>query len=225
MKTGTSVLLLLALFANCSFMPNKKMTLLCLGDSYTIGEAVDENDRFPVQTVNLLRQHGIELEQPVLVAKTGWTTDELATAIKAAELKRSYHFVTLLIGVNNQYRGRDIENYRLEFRELLNTALGYANHLPRHVFVISIPDWGPSPFGRNDKRGVEKISEEIDLFNEVNQQETLKVNAHYIEITAQSREAAHDAELLAKDGLHPSGKMYALWAKKLAALIEKQISR
>lgn len=193
--------------------------MLCLGDSYTIGEAVAETERFPMQTVELLKAADVHSRKPVIVAKTGWTTDELATAIKEASLAESYDIVTLLIGVNNQYRGRDLENYRQEFQALLHTSIAYAHGNAAQVFVLSIPDWGVTPFAGNDKRGEKKIGEEIDLFNAINKEETLKTNAHYIDITPVSREAKSDAALNASDGLHPSGKMYAAWAKQLSQSI------
>jgi lysophospholipase L1-like esterase len=205
-------------------MQERKHTMLCLGDSYTIGEAVEEAERFPMQTVALLKERGIFFEKPVIIARTGWTTDELAEAIKEAELKQKFDFVTLLIGVNNQYRGRDTANYRSEFRELLSTAIDYAGSKPSHVFVLSIPDWGLTPFGAKDKRGEAQIAIEIDLFNSINKEETLQAKAHYIDITPASRKAKTDASLLAGDGLHPSGKMYKEWTEKLAEGIEREIA-
>ncbi len=201
----------------------KTYTMLCLGDSYTIGEAVEENERFPMQAVELLKKKGIYFEKPTIIAKTGWTTDELSAAIKQANLKGTYDMVTLLIGVNNQYRGRDLENYRKEFRDLLKTSIDYANGNVNHVFVISIPDWGVTPFGANDKRREKKIGEDIDLFNAVSQQESQEAKVHYLDITPFSRQAKNNAALLANDGLHPSGKMYKIWVEKLAAeIVETQ---
>jgi lysophospholipase L1-like esterase len=207
-----------------SFMEPVKHTMLCLGDSYTIGEAVEEAERFPMQTVALLKARGIFFEKPLIIARTGWTTDELAAAIKEAELKHKFDFVTLLIGVNNQYRGRDTANYRSEFRELLSTAIDYAGVKPSHVFVLSIPDWGVTPFGAKDKRREAQIEKEIDLFNSINKEETLQAKAHHIDITPASRKAKNDAALLAGDGLHPSGKMYREWAEKLGKDIEREIA-
>lgn len=216
---------LLALLLTTSFMTEKKYTLLCLGDSYTIGEAVEEHERFPMQAVELLKRDNIVFAQPEIIAKTGWTTDELAAAIKERNLKGKYDFVTLMIGVNNQYRGRDLENYRSEFRELLNTAIDYANGNRNHVFVISIPDWGVTPFGNNDPRGEKKIGEEIDRFNAINKEEALKAKAHYIDITPGSRLAKTNATLIAGDGLHPSGEMYKDWAAKLTGELIKQFNQ
>lgn len=211
---------------NTSFMTiEKTYSMLCLGDSYTIGEAVEESERFPMQTFELLKRKGFYFEKPTIIAKTGWTTDELSAAVKEANLKGRYDVVTLLIGVNNQYRGREIEIYRKEFRELLKTSIDYASGNLNHVFVISIPDWGVTPFGANDKRGEKKIGEEIDLFNAIGQQESHDAKVHYIDITSFSRAAKGNVELLANDGLHPSGKMYKVWAEKLANAVEETQSK
>ncbi len=195
--------------------------MLCLGDSYTIGEAVPENETFPAQTIELLKLKKMEFETPVIVAKTGWTTDELQHAITEKKIQHNFNYVTLLIGVNNQYRGRDTENYRKEFKELLNTAIGFANGNNTHVFVLSIPDWGVTPFGINDKRGEKTIGKEIDIFNTINKEESLKAKVNYVDITPVSRTAKTKPELIATDGLHPSGSMYKLWSEILAVEIQK----
>ncbi len=208
-------------------MPEKKYRMLCLGDSYTIGEAVEENERFPMQTVDLLKRKGVDFEKPVIIAKTGWTTDELSAAIKTWEGDNKFEagakdvIVTLLVGVNNEFRGRDIVEYRKEFDGLLKTALHYTNGNANHVFVLSIPDWGATPFAANDPkhRTPQQIGAEIDGFNAVNKEQTLKAKAHYLDITPVSRRASSQPELIAHDGLHPSGKMYAVWAEALAAQI------
>lgn len=186
---------------------------LALGDSYTIGESVEENQRFPVQLVEELRKEGFNMNPAKIVAQTGWTTDELAAAIANEDLKESYNIVSLLIGVNNQYRGRNADEYRVEFGQLLQTAIQLADHKAENVIVISIPDYGVTPFGQS--REPEKIASEIDLFNKINLEETEKLNARYVEITGISREAKRDNALVADDGLHPSGKMYSKWVEKM----------
>ncbi len=203
----------------------KTYKMLCLGDSYTIGEAVQENERFPMQTVELLKQKGIYFAKPTIIAKTGWTTDDLMVAIDQANLKGTYDVVTLLIGVNNQYRGRDLENYRKEFTALMETALSFSGNKIFKVYVLSIPDWGVTPFGAKDKRGERKIGEEIDVFNAVNYSVCSKFEANYVNITPFSREAKHNATLIANDGLHPSAKMYKAWAEKLVDEIEVTFKR
>lgn len=179
---------------------------LALGDSYTIGESVAEADRWPNQLARLL-----QIPPPEIIAKTGWTTDELNAAIDKANPRGPYDLVTLLIGVNNQYRGRDAEQYRREFVGLLNRAIAFAGGKPWRVVVVSIPDWGVTPFAANRDRA--KIGAEIDRFNAINRDETLRVKAHYVDITPVSRGAADDRSLVADDGLHPSAKMYAEWVK------------
>ncbi|QNK62581.1 SGNH/GDSL hydrolase family protein [Pedobacter sp. PAMC26386] len=201
--------------------PASHPTYLALGDSYTIGEAVSQAESFPYQLKANLNQVALTVSAPQIVAVTGWTTGELLAGIKAARLTSKYDFVTLLIGVNNQYRGNSIELYRAEFKELLNTAIAFANGNPAHVFVISIPDWGATPFGAQSGRDVKTIAKEIDDFNAVNKQETLNAGAGYTDITPGSRKAATDVSLVASDGLHPSGKMYKEWADALSPSILK----
>lgn len=191
------------------------MKYLALGDSYTIGESVNESQCFPVQLTQLLRNRGYEIAEPVIIAKTGWTTDELATAIEERNVTDTFDIVTLLIGVNNQYRGRDIENYRQEFISLLNTAIRFTGENHERVIVISIPDWGLTPFAENDKRGRDVISREIDTYNEVNRMESKDKGIKYIDITPISRLALDDETLTAEDKLHPSGKMYSMWAEEI----------
>ena len=200
-------------------LPN--MTFLSLGDSYTIGESVLPQESFPYQAVQLLRNAGYNFNSPEIIAKTGWTTDELQTAINNHQFLSKYDFVTLLIGVNNQYRGRTVENYEPEFESLLKQAIHFAGNDTDHVFVLSIPDWGVTPFaeGRDRKR----ITKEIDEYNNANKIIAKKYNVTYIDITDDTREAANDATLLAADGLHPSAKEYKRWADKLSDKIKSSL--
>jgi lysophospholipase L1-like esterase len=186
---------------------------LALGDSYTIGESVPPSERYPVQLAKRLH-----LGEPQIIAKTGWTTDELNAAIDEAKPHGPYALVTLLIGVNNQYRGRDAEQYRREFAALLRRAIGFAGGNARHVVVVSIPDWGVMPFAEGRDRA--KIAREIDRFNAINREETRRAGAHYADITPVSRRAAGDPSLAAKDGLHPSGKQYSEWVPVIAREVE-----
>jgi len=220
-----SIILLIAsipLLAVFSMSQDKKYTMLCLGDSYTIGESVEEHDRFPMQTVELLKNDGICFDKPIIIAKTGWTTDELAAAINEAKYIAPVGgvYVTLLIGVNNQYRNRGAEQYRCEFVGLLKTAIQYAHGKNDHVFVLSIPDWSVTPFAEKDSRTREEIGKAIDLYNAINKDESLKAHVNYIDITPISRLIKEHPEFIADDGLHPSGKMYAEWAKLLATKIK-----
>lgn len=185
---------------------------LALGDSYTIGESVLESERWSNQLARLLSPElgGAEIDVKI-IARTGWTTSELWEGIQNDTLNPPYDMVSLLIGVNNQYRGYDVEEYRKEFIFLLNKAIEYAGGDKDKVFVLSIPDWGVTPFAQG--RDAEKIATEIDAFNQVNKEETLKMGIQYVDITPISREAIHSADLVAADGLHPSGEMYGEWAK------------
>lgn len=192
----------------------KNMTYLALGDSYTIGEGVPVFDNFPYQTVKLLRQKGLKIHAPEIVAKTGWTTDELIAGIENNyTLNEKYDLVTLLIGVNNQYRGRDIEEYKVQFNQLLNKAIKYAGGKKSNVIVLSIPDWGVTPFAEG--KNMSKIASEIDKYNAAQEKITREAGVVFISITQGTREAKNDASLLAKDKLHPSGKEYQRWAQKI----------
>ena len=185
---------------------------LALGDSYTIGESVAENERWPNLLAGLLEWNGYDVEV-TLIARTGWTTDELWSGIQEVDPQAPYDLVSLLIGVNNQYRGYDIDEYREGFRFLLNKSIEYAGGDKKRVFVVSIPDWGVTPFASG--REVALISSEVDAFNAVNREETINAAANYVDITQISRQAPDDPALIAQDGLHPSGKMYALWVEEL----------
>ena len=194
-------------------------SFLALGDSYTIGEQVLTGENFPYQTVRLLRKQKLIVSDPLIIATTGWTTDELAKAISEHDKWDAFSFVTLLIGVNNQYRGRELDNYRTEYTALLEQAIGFANGHCNNVFVLSIPDWGVTPFAEGRDRA--KIAKEIDAFNAACKEITLAHDCHYLDITDSTREHGQDKEYLAGDGLHPSGKEYAVWAERLAPMVEK----
>jgi lysophospholipase L1-like esterase len=199
------------LLASCTAMSSHDATpaqsharYLALGDSYTIGESVPSSENFPHQLARALN-----LGEPQIIAKTGWTTDELNAAIDAANPQGPYDLVTLLIGVNNQYRGRDAEQYRGEFAALLRRAIGFAGGDASNVVVVSIPDWGVTPFAEGRDRA--KIASEIDRYNAINREEALRAGAHYVDITQASRGGAEN--LVAGDGLHPSGVQYGEWVK------------
>lgn len=213
--------LLISIILLTQIFPAKTKTMLCLGDSYTIGESVEAAERFPEQTVALLNQEEIRFNKPEIIAKTGWTTENLIQAIQKANPKHGYDCVTLLIGVNDQYRGIETAVYRVNFETLLQAAIECAGNKPKKVFVISIPDYGVTPFALNGSTSPETISAEIKEFNSINRliAEGYKVN--YIDITPISQKAKTESDLLAFDGLHPSGKMYAQWAELLAAAIRK----
>ncbi len=191
-------------------------TYLALGDSYTIGEKVLVEENFPNQTVALLNG---KLSIPQIIATTGWTTDELDAAITAANITTTFDIVSLLIGVNNQYRERTVNNFEIEFEHLVQRAIAFANNNSTHVVVLSIPDWGVTPFaeGRDSK----KIATEIDAYNLVCKRAAQKFNTHFIDITTAQRLDGNKEEFLAADKLHPSGKEYKKWAERLAEKINE----
>ncbi len=209
--------------ASKSKKENKMYTYLALGDSYTIGEQVPMHDNFPYQTVKLPNDKKVETADPVIIATTGWTTDELAASIQEHNIQDKFSFVSLLIGVNNQYRGRSVDNYKQEFTQLLNQAIGYADGKTDHVFVLSIPDWGATPYAEGRDRA--KVATEIDAYNAACKEIALAHKCQYIEITASTRENATDKDFMAGDGLHPSGKEYTIWAERLADAVAKTLKK
>ena len=198
-------------------------TYLALGDSYTIGEQVPMKENFPHQAVALLQKQHIDVADPVIIATTGWTTDELAASIREHNLHEKYSFVTLLIGVNNQYRGRTIENYKEEFSELLRQSIVFAGGHSQNVFVLSIPDWGVTPFAEGRDRL--PVAKEIDEYNASCKEITLANKCQYIEITGSTREHGQNKEYLAPDGLHPSAKEYSVWSERLAERIANTLKQ
>lgn len=191
---------------------------LALGDSYTIGEGVSMEERWPNQLAKLLEADGTQA-QVTIIARTGWTTSELWQGIQAEEIQSPYDLVSLLIGVNNQYRGYDINEYRDQFNFLLNKSIEYADGDANRVVVLSIPDWGVTPFASNRDR--EQIAKEIDQFNLVNREMSERAGVHYVDVTPISREAVNATVWIAADGLHPSGKMHAIWAEKTLPIIKE----
>ncbi len=189
------------------------MKYLALGDSYTIGESVAESERWPVLLANGLRAAGLEMSDPHIIARTGWTTDELMMRIDQAELTGPFDLVSLLIGVNNQYRGRSVMEYREQFVTLLEQAVALAGGDAGRVVVLSIPDWGVTPFAVEMRRDPGRVSAEINAFNAASREEAAARGVAYVDVTPISRQAAADPALLADDGLHPSGKMYAAWVE------------
>ena len=205
--------------ANASTGPHRNtesMTYIALGDSYTIGEGVPEAGRWPLQLTAALRGEGIALDDPRIIATTGWTTDELAAAIDAAPPPGRFDFVSLLVGVNNQYRGRDLANYREEFAALLERALGFAGGRAGRVLVLSIPDWGVTPFAaaqiaQQRGRDAAAIAAELDAYNAAARAICAARGVAFVDITAVSRAHGGEQAMLADDGLHPSAAMYAQW--------------
>ena len=191
--------------------PNS-LSYLALGDSYTIGESVKESERWPNQLADALTKKGVAVAQPKIIATTGWRTDNLKDAIIKADLKNNYDLVSLLIGVNNQYQGKPADQYAVEFEDLLKTAIQLAKGKPTNVFVVSIPDYGYTPFGLAKK---ETISKQLDEFNAINKKISKKYKVAYYNITDISRKGIEEPSLVADDKLHPSGKMYTLWTERI----------
>ena len=189
------------------------LSYLALGDSYTIGEGIAETGRWPVQLARALREDGIALADPRIIATTGWTTDELSAAIDAEEPLGEWDVVSLLIGVNNQYRGRDVQEYAREFAALLERAIGFARNRSDHVLVLGIPDWGVTPFARFEDGNRGNIAREIDAYNAAAQDACAARGVAFVDITPLSRERGAEPGMLVDDGLHPSAAMYAEWTR------------
>ena len=190
------------------------VSLLALGDSYTIGESVTKSQRWPELLIDSLSQRGVDCLAPHIIAATGWRTDNLSSAIKKSKFKQDYNLVSLLIGVNNFYQQKPAEQYQAEFDALLKQAIELAGGDPARVFVLSIPDYGFTPFGQANQPA---ITAGIDAFNKINQAISRKYQVAYIDITDISRKGLEDASLIATDNLHPSGSMYAQWVTRILA--------
>jgi lysophospholipase L1-like esterase len=199
------------------------LNYLALGDSYTIGEAVSQKQSYPSQLANGLNMRSFNVQPPTIIATTGWTTDDLINAISHSGIaNKKFSFVTLLIGVNDQYQQLGQANYKIKFACVLNTAITFANGDPSRVFVLSIPDYGVTPFA-NGQDSV--IGPQIDRFNAINKSISEAAGVNYLDITPTSRQAATDPSLVAPDGLHPSGKMYTLWVNSLEPMIAVKLKK
>ena len=209
-----SLLVLVLSLVNQPLSDNQKInTFLALGDSYTIGESIDEEMRWPNQLTRILNQSGAPFKNPHIIAKTGWTTDELLSAINSAPLADNYDYVSLLIGVNNQYRGRSVDSFEHEFETLLKKSISLAKGNYRNVFVLSIPDWGAMPFAQDRDRDI--IASEIAVYNDSIKVICALYQVAFFDITPISKEALTNAAYVANDQLHPSGAMYSAWVNKV----------
>lgn len=219
----SSLVFLIFMFSNCknnsavssSSLPS--LSYLALGDSYTIGESVNVEERWPIQLVERLKAQNLNFNSPNIIAKTGWTTDELMAAIKKENIKQKFDLVSLLIGVNNQYRGRDAEVFKSEFINLLDVAIGFSKNGKKGIFVVSIPDWGVTPFAKSRDKAL--IAKQIDQFNAIKKEACLAKGIIFIDITDISRE--NNIKLIASDGLHPSALMYQKWVDRILPNIPK----
>ncbi|MEO1253710.1 MAG: SGNH/GDSL hydrolase family protein [Bacteroidota bacterium] len=204
-------------------MNSDSFVFLALGDSYTIGEAVNVDERWPVQLAKKLRKDSIQID-PVIVATTGWTTDELQAGIVKSDLDGTFDFVSLLIGVNNQYRGLPIDQYEKEFKQLLDQSIKFAGGNPYRVMVVSIPDYGATPFAKKKMLDEEKIAKELDNYNAIAEKIAKLRDVKFIDITSESRKIKEDASFIASDGLHPSGKMYSRWVDQMYDYVFNNLS-
>ncbi|GAA0880137.1 SGNH/GDSL hydrolase family protein [Algoriphagus jejuensis] len=206
-----------------SLQNQKPLTYLALGDSYTIGEGVAEKDRYPVQLVRALNSMGNDTwSDPQIIAKTGWTVDELQAGIDGSETNpQGYDLVTLLIGVNNQYRGRSVAEFEKEFEALLTRAIGFARGKKDHVVVVSIPDWGVTPFALNKGSDQKKVAVEIDAYNAAKKAVCSQLGVAFVEITADYRAIGFQPEMVVEDELHPSGLVYSRWTQKLLTQVQE----
>ncbi len=198
---------------------------LALGDSYTIGEGIAAEDRWPVQLADALRGAGIALDAPEIIATTGWTTDELDAAIDAAAPVGPFDLVSLLIGVNDQYRGRDVALYGPAFSALLERAIGFAGGNASRVFVLAIPDWGVTPFGAHSGRDVAAIARELDAYNAAAAAICAARGVAFVDIAAVSRAHGGEADMLADDGLHPSAALHTEWMQLALPVARGLLSR
>lgn len=194
-----------------------EVQMLALGDSYTIGERVGINQRWPHQFIDELRKTGKDAHLPDYIATTGWTTRDLLTGISnSLNREKDYNLVSILIGVNNQYQGLDISIYEPELRNIIDQAIQITGKDTTRVFMISIPDYAFTPFGKGDKI----ISNEIDAYNEISRRVALEYGILWVDITPISRRGIEEPALVAGDGLHPSGEQYREWVKKIIHSVE-----
>ena len=216
------IIFIIAFFLPLSIMAqDQQISYLALGDSYTIGESVEPDERWPHQLVARLAQDGINVMTPEIIATTGWTTDELNAAIEASGNRKTYDMVSLLIGVNNQYRGYHIEIYKNEFAELLFTAARFAGNDFSKVFIVSIPDYGVTPFGQ--KKDPETIGKEVDQYNKIAKEIAKENGVRFYDINPVSKTALGNEGLTAEDTLHPSGDMYRLWVDVMYEGVKKSL--
>ncbi|MEX0856890.1 MAG: SGNH/GDSL hydrolase family protein [Balneolaceae bacterium] len=202
---------------------NAAKSFLALGDSYTIGTGINPENSWPNQLSDSLRAHNAVLDTTIIIATNGWTTTDLKKGITEKNLDQTFDLVSLLIGVNNQYQGMEIGIYEAEFRQLLEQAISYADNIPERVFVVSIPNYGATPFAQS--RNPDKIREEIVRYNEIAQDIATELNVGFMNITPISELAVSDQTLLASDNLHPSEKMYAIWIEAMLPEIKTKIEK
>lgn len=220
-KIPSFIVLIILFLATSSCAQQEQLNYLALGDSYTIGESVPEDLRWPVQLVDQLQKGEFKIAAPTIIAKTGWTTDELQDAIKEENLTADFDLVSLLIGVNNQYRGYPINQYKREFKELLEQAISFAKDDPNRVFVVSIPNYGVTPFGM--EKGEQKIRRELLTYDSIADSIASEYGVSFLNITPISEKAKNDPSYIADDQLHPSGKQYSEWVDLILPKIKSML--
>jgi lysophospholipase L1-like esterase len=203
-----------------NYQPTAPVQLLALGDSYTIGQSVAEADRWPNQLAKGLQASGLEVARTQIIARTGWTTGNLIGAIQTQKPDSNFNLVGLLIGVNNQYQGRTLAEYETQFTQLLQTAIAQAGGHKERVFVVSIPDYGYTPYGQSNQAN---ISAALDQFNASNLRITQATGVQYFDITPISRRGLAEPDLVASDGLHPSGKQYSAWVELMLPRVKEMV--
>lgn len=204
--------------------PSKKFSYLALGDSYTVGEGEKQEYTYPEQVARILKKEGWTFSKTQILAKTGWTSGELLEATIAQGLKEErFDFVSLLIGVNNQYRGQSPEQFQKDLRDLIDLCQVLVGRNTSRIAVLSIPDWGVTPFGQNGPQEVNRIAAEIDLLNQIIKKETSKMGIAYLDITESYRSKGGLSAHLVADGLHPNQYIYQDWARALAPFVKNGI--
>lgn len=217
------IMLLLCTMNGCNTLPeNKQLTYLALGDSFTIGELVEVEERWPVQLANRLNEQGRDIDSPIIIARTGWRSDELIDAVTSDKRvgDNKFDMVSLLIGVNNQYQGKNIKEFPPSFEKLMDIAIKAGKRGRKSVFVLSIPDYSVTPFVKSK---AEKIRQEVEAYNSICEGICNRLNVPFYDITDISRLASNDLSLLAEDNLHPSGRMYSLWVDKIFENVKERI--
>jgi lysophospholipase L1-like esterase len=207
-----------------SLVAPSTLRYLALGDSYTIGEGVAPGERWTMQLAAALRAAGIPLGDPRTIATTGWTTDELDAAIDAAQPIPPHDFVSLLVGVNDQYRGRGVADYAQAFAALLARAIAFAGGRADRVLVLSIPDWGVTRFGAESGRDRARIARELDAYNAAARTICQEHRVAFLDITGLSREHGGDPRMQADDGLHPSARLHALWMEAALPVAQRLLA-
>lgn len=220
-KILSFIVLIILFLTTSSCAKQEQLNYLALGDSYTIGESVPEDLRWPVQLVDMLQKDQFKITAPTIIAKTGWTTDELQAAIKEENITTDFDLVSLLIGVNNQYRGYPINQYKREFKELLEQAISFAKDDPNRVFVVSIPNYGVTPFGM--EKGEQKIRQELLIYDSIADSIASEYGVSFLNITPISEQAKNDPSYIADDQLHPSGKQYSEWVDLILPKVESML--